>query len=123
MFVKLGEILSKPTSDQNLYLPMEALRLVTSMIGNQIAQLSYELFHTIMASGVAGDKTWEAARLTVNGAYDWDKYLPWVEDPRDVLAFLELHFEIQANGETQDIPSRTPREPWHMRLGRRPSRR
>jgi hypothetical protein len=74
------------------------------MIGNQIAQLSYELFHTIMASGVAGDKKCEAARPTMNGAYSWDKYLPWVEDPKDVLVFLEHHIELQANGETQDIP-------------------
>jgi hypothetical protein len=104
MFAKLGEIFSQSTSDQNLDLQMEALRSVTPMIGNQIAQLSYELFHTIMASSVVGDRKWEAARLTMNGAYNWDKYLPWVEDPKDVLAFLEHHFEFQANGETQDIP-------------------
>jgi Na+-driven multidrug efflux pump len=54
MFVGLGKIFSKSTSDQNLDLPMEALRLVTPMIGNQITQLSYELFHTIMASGRCG---------------------------------------------------------------------
>jgi Na+-driven multidrug efflux pump len=67
MFVKLEEIFSKSTSDQNLDLQMEALRLATPMIGNQIAQLSYELFRTVMASGVVGDRKWEAARLTMNG--------------------------------------------------------
>ena len=104
MFVKLGEIFSKYTTDQDPDFQMEALRLVTPMIGNQIAQLSYELFHTIMASTIPEDKKWEAARLTMNGAYNWDKYLPWVEDPKDVLAFLEHHFELQAKGESQDTP-------------------
>ena len=56
---------------------MEALCLVPPVIGNQLAQLSYELFHAIMASSVAGDKKWEVARLTMNGVYNWDKYLPW----------------------------------------------
>lgn len=102
MFVKLGETFSKHTEGQNLDAQMEALRLVTPMIGNQIAQLSYELFHTIMASSIPEDLKWEAARLTMNGAYNWDKYLPWVEDPKDVLAFLEHHFELQAKGENQD---------------------
>jgi hypothetical protein len=52
-----------------------------------------------MASSVAGDKKWEVAWLMMNGAYNWDKYLPWVEDPKDVLVFLEHHFELQANRE------------------------
>jgi hypothetical protein len=60
---------------------------------------SYHVFHTIMASSVAGDKKWEVAWLMMNGAYNWDKYLPWVEDPKDVLVFLEHHFELQANRE------------------------
>ena len=104
MFARLGETFSKHTADQNLDPQMEALRLVTPMIGNQIAQLSYELFHAIMASSVPEDTKWEAARLTMNGAYNWDKYLPWVEEPKDVLAFLEYHFERQAKGENQDTP-------------------
>jgi hypothetical protein len=83
---------------------MEALRLITPTICDQIADLSYELFHTIMASSIVGDKKWDAARLTMNSAYKWDKYLPWVKDPKDILVFLEHHFELQANGETQDIP-------------------
>jgi hypothetical protein len=123
MFVKLGEIFSKSTSDHNLDLRMEALCLVTPIIGNRIAQLSYELFHTIMASSVVGDKKWEAARLTTNGVYNWDKYLPWVEDLKDVLAFLEHHSNIRRMEKPGTSRSRTPCEPWPMRLERRPSRR
>ena len=39
------------------------------------------------------------------GAYRWDKFLPWVEDPKDILAFLDRHFDLAAQeGQNQDGP-------------------
>ena len=35
----------------------------------------------------------------MHGAYKWDAFLPWVEDPDDVMKFLAHHFTIQAKGE------------------------
>ena len=48
---------------------------------------------------------WEAARLTMHGAYKWDKFLLWVEDPQDTLTFLDYHFDLASRGgQNQDEP-------------------
>jgi hypothetical protein len=39
------------------------------------------------------EKKWEASRLAMHGAYKWDKFLPRVEDPQDILTFLDHHFD------------------------------
>ena len=39
------------------------------------------------------------------GAYKWDKFLPWVEELRDILAFLNHHFDLATRGgQNQDEP-------------------
>ena len=51
------------------------------------------------------DKKWKASRLAIHAAYKWDKFLPWVEDPDDVLTFLDHHFDLATRGgENQDEP-------------------
>jgi hypothetical protein len=45
-----------------------------------------------------------AACLTMHGTYKWDNFLPWVEDPQDILAFLGHHFGLAIQGENQDEP-------------------
>ena len=50
------------------------------------------------------ENKWEAARLTLHGAYKWDKAFPWVNDARDILTFLSYHFELTAQGNAQDEP-------------------
>jgi len=69
---------------------------------------SYDLFQLIMKAQVPEDyseKLWKASRLAMRGAFQWDRDLPPVEDPQDILNFLNHHFclVIQDRG-TQDEP-------------------
>ena len=48
------------------------------------------------------DLKWDAARLTMHGAFKWDGYYPMVSGPQEVLSFLEHHFDLQAKGENQE---------------------
>jgi hypothetical protein len=41
----------------------------------------------------------------MHGTYKRDRFLPWVEDPRDILAFLDHHFDLVIpGGQNQDEP-------------------
>jgi len=41
----------------------------------------------------------------LDGAYNWDKFLPWVEDPSHMLAFLNHHFELATTSdESWEVP-------------------
>ena len=75
------------------------LRLITALQNEAIADKSYNLFHVILSSSFEKEELWAPARLAIFGAYKWDTYLPWVEDPDDMVKFLAHHFAIQANGE------------------------
>ena len=79
------------------------MELVAPFPDNQIAQKSYELFHVIMDATISAafttEKKWAAARLMMDGAYNWDKFLPWVGDPSHMLAFLTHHFELVATSD------------------------
>ena len=70
---------------------------IALLSGNDVAQDSYNLFHLVMQAPISlsypQDKKWEAARLTMHTAYKWDKSLPWVKDPQDILVFLDHHFD------------------------------
>ena len=51
------------------------------------------------------EKKWDVSRLTMHGAYKSDKFLPWVEDPQDILTFLDYHFDLAIGGDkNQDEP-------------------
>jgi hypothetical protein len=85
------------------------MELIAPLSEREIAQKSYHLFHAVIQAPVSlaysQEKKWEAARLTVHGAYKWDKFLPWVEDPKDILTFLDHHFELATrDGQNQDEP-------------------
>ena len=45
---------------------------------------------------------WDAARLTMHGAFKWEGYYPMVSSPQEVLSFLGYHFDLQEKGENQD---------------------
>ena len=74
------------------------MELIAPLSENDIAQKSYNLFHVVMQAPISlpysQEKKWDASRLTMHGAYKWDKFLPWVEDPKDILAFLDHHFDL-----------------------------
>ena len=44
------------------------------------------------------EKKWEASRLAMHGAYKWDTFLPWVEDPQNILTFLDHNFDLATRG-------------------------
>ena len=88
---------------------LEAMELIAPLSENDIAQKSYHLFHIIMQAPISPvytqEKKWDASRLAMHGAYKWDKFLPWVEDPQDILTFLDHHFDLATRGgENQDEP-------------------
>jgi hypothetical protein len=85
------------------------MELVAPFPDDQIAQKSNDLFHVIMDTPISlaftTEKKWIAARLMVDGAYNWDKFLPWVEDPSHMLTFLNYHFElIDTTEEDWELP-------------------
>ena len=69
---------------------------------------SYKLFHMVMQSPVPethSEMKWEVSRLTMHGAFEENKPLPPVEDPNDILAFLDHHFELViTRGQNHDQP-------------------
>jgi hypothetical protein len=74
------------------------MKLIGPFRSNEIAQKSYDLFHVVMDTTTSltftPKKKWAAARLAMDGAYNWDQFLPWVEDPSHILAFLNHHFDL-----------------------------
>jgi len=110
IFEKLTETFKNaaPTTEE-IDRALEAMELIAPLSENEIAQQSYQLFHVVMQAeeslAYSQEKKWEAARLTMYGAYKWDKFLPWVDEPRDILLFLDHHFELATRGgENQDEP-------------------
>lgn len=84
----------------------DAMRLIAPVEDNTVCQSSYSLFRAILVSSFDKEDIWKACRFAVHGAYKWDRFLPWVQDPNDLIKFLTHHFAIQANGEDE-----TAREP------------
>ena len=85
------------------------MELIIPLFTKDIAEKSYQLFHVVMQAPVSlaysQEKKWHASRLALHGAYKWDVYMPFVEDPQDVLIFLDHHFDLATGGdENQDEP-------------------
>ena len=71
----------------------------------EVTTKSYELFCVIMRdTALTQEQKWEASRLTLHGAYRSDRHLPGVDDPQDILTFLNHHFELIERGEDHDEP-------------------
>jgi len=88
---------------------VEAMKLIAPLSKNKISQKSYQLFHVVIHAmeslACSQEKKWEAACLTMRGAYEWDKFLLWVRDPQDILVFLDHHFELTTKGsQNQEEP-------------------
>jgi len=84
------------------------MELIAPLSKNEIPGKSYELFHVVMRTPVSlafsQEKKWAASRLAMHGAYKWDKVLPWVDDPQDILLFLDHHFDLATRGDqNQDV--------------------
>ena len=88
---------------------LESMELIAPLPENNVAHKSYTLFHVVMQAPVSlaysQEKKWEASRLTMYGAYKCDKFLPPVEDPHDILVFLDHHFVLATkHDQNQDEP-------------------
>ena len=88
---------------------LEAMELIAPLPTDEIAKNSYHLFRVVMQTPISltysQEKKWQAARHAIHGAYKWDKFLPWVEDPQDILTFLDHHFDLATRyGENYDQP-------------------
>ena len=108
--MKLSETFrnSSPTTDE-IDRALESMELIAALSEEEVARKSYELFRVVMRAPVSPtysqDKKSEASRLTMHGAYKWDKFLPLIEDPQDILTFLDHHFDLATRGgENQDEP-------------------
>lgn len=78
---------------------LDGMRLITPLQNDTVAINCYGLFRIILSSSFEEAEKWVAAGVAIHGAYKWDPFLPWVEDPADVLVFLAHNFAIQAKGE------------------------
>ena len=84
---------------------LEAMKLITTLSGEAIAEENRHLFRIIMkapTSHVCSSWKWEAAGLAMNGAYKCDKFLPEFENPQFLLDFLNHHFENVDKKSTQE---------------------
>jgi len=83
-------------------LAVRALRLVTRLAVEDVADASYELFKAIMASDNLTDQYWEASRLTFHGAFQQRADGSAPREPRvgeQILKFLDYHLGLQGAGE------------------------
>jgi hypothetical protein len=80
---------------------LDAIRLIAPLENETVCENSYDLFRVILSSSFEKEEIWAAARLAIHGAYKWDSYIPWIEDPDDIIKFLAYHFAIQAKGEDE----------------------
>ena len=109
IYAKLAETIRNPspTTDE-IDRALESMELIAPLSDEHVARKSYDLFHVVMQAPVSPaysqEKKWEASRRTMHAAYKWDKFLPWVEDPHDILTFLSHHFDLATGGENQDEP-------------------
>ena len=97
-----------PTSD-GIDRALKAMELIAPFSGSGITQRSYDLFHVIMQAPISlaysEEKKWVASRLAMHSAYKQDRFLPLIEDPRDILDFLDHHFDLAIRHyENQDEP-------------------
>jgi hypothetical protein len=79
----------------------DAMKLIAAVEDNTVCQRSYSLFRVILVSPFGKEDIWKASRFAVHGAYKWDRFLPWVQDPSDLIKFLSHHFTLQAKGEDE----------------------
>ena len=87
---------------------LESMELIAPLEGNDAPTNSYALFCVVMQAPVSlafsQEKRWEASRLTMYNAFKWES-IALVEDPHEILAFLNHHFDLAIRGgQNQDEP-------------------
>ena len=80
-----------------------ALELFSPLCLHPVADGCQALFNAIMRwTHISGETRWKAARLALHGAYKWDLYMPWLDDPKDLITFFEHTLEFPCTDEEQD---------------------
>ncbi|KAF9790540.1 hypothetical protein BJ322DRAFT_1037101, partial [Thelephora terrestris] len=110
IYEKLVETFMNPNpTTEDIDRALQTMELIAPTSENDIATKSYHLFHVVMQAPVSTaytqEKKWQASRLALHCAYKWDRFLPRVEDPDDILTFLDHHFDLATRGGgNQDEP-------------------
>jgi hypothetical protein len=104
-----GRVALTTATTEEIDRALATMELIAPLSKNDIATKSYNLFHVLMQAPLSEtytqQKKWDASRLTMHGTYKWDKFLPWVEDLKDILAFLDHHFDLATRlDENHDEP-------------------
>ena len=81
-----------------------ALELFSPLCLHPVADGCQALFSVVMQSThLTGEIKWKAARLALYGAYNWDSYMPLLDDAKDVVAFFEHTLESPFSEDEQDM--------------------
>lgn len=81
----------------------KALELFSPLCLHPVADGCQAIFNSVMQSTHAEEIKWKAARLALYGAYKWDLYMPWLNDGKGVITFLEHTLESPSAEEEQDM--------------------
>ena len=107
IYEKLTETFRNPSpTTEEIDRALESMELIAPLSGNGVPAKSYDLFHVVMQAPASfpQEKKWEASRLAMRNAFKWTT-VAWVEDPHDVLTFLDHHFDLAIRGgQNQDEP-------------------
>ena len=107
--MKLVEMFGNLISpDANIVRAFEAMEFIAPLSKIGTAAKNYDLFRVIVRaipdSSPVCPEMWKASRLALHLAYKWDEGLPCVEDPGDILAFLNHHFNLAKKDGDHDGP-------------------
>ena len=99
IYQKLVETFKNPSpSTDEVDRALEAMELITPLPMGVIASNSYRLFHVVMHTPISDAysrvKRWQAARHAMHGACKWDGGLERLDDPQDILTFLNCHISL-----------------------------
>lgn len=94
-----------PTSTRSdIEAGFEALELFSPLCLHPVADGCHALFNEVMQSThLTEEIKWKAARLALYGAFKWDYYMPWLQDAKCVVTFLEHTLEFPCAEEEQDM--------------------
>ena len=77
---------------------LETMKLIASFSKGPIAFVTYQLFLVITQAPLSEtyiqEKKWEACCLAMCHTFEWDNLIPPLNDPKDILGFLDYHFDL-----------------------------
>ena len=84
------------------------MKLIASLSEGPVAFVTYQLFLIVVQAPLSEtytqEKKWEACRLAMCHTFEWDNLLPSLNDPKDILGFLDHHFDLATQSGGDDEP-------------------